>query len=40
MAAERAGITKRVGVHTLRHNSERRIIPSLLVDSSILLHYQ
>jgi site-specific recombinase XerD len=28
MAAARAGITKRVGVHTLRHNSECPIIPS------------
>jgi integrase/recombinase XerD len=28
MAAARAGITKRVGVHTLRHNSESWIIPS------------
>jgi integrase len=39
-AAQTAGIKKRVSPHTLRHNSERRIIPSLLVDSSILLHYQ
>jgi site-specific recombinase XerD len=39
-AAQAAGIKKRVSPHTLRHNSERRIIPSLLVDSSILLHYQ
>ena len=28
IAAARAGITKRVGVHTLRHNSECPIIPS------------
>jgi integrase len=39
-AAEAAGIKKRVSPHTLRHNSERRIIPSLLVDGSILPHYQ
>jgi site-specific recombinase XerD len=31
LAAARAGITKRVGVHTLRHNSESRIIPSHLL---------
>jgi site-specific recombinase XerD len=40
MAAERAGITKRVGVHTLRHNSEHLIIPSPPVDNFILVHYQ
>jgi hypothetical protein len=28
MAAARAGVTKRVGVHTLRHNSECPIIPN------------
>jgi integrase/recombinase XerD len=40
LAARRAGITKRVGVHTLRHNSERRIIPSPLGDNFILVHRQ
>jgi integrase/recombinase XerD len=29
-AAQAAGIDKRVSLHTLRHNSESRIIPSLL----------
>jgi site-specific recombinase XerD len=40
LAAARAGIAKRVGVHTLRHNSERRIIPSPPWDNFILVYNQ
>jgi integrase/recombinase XerD len=40
LAARRAGITKRVGVHTLRHNSERRIIPSPPGDNFIIVPHQ
>ena len=40
LAAGRAGITKRVGVHTLRHNSEDRIIPSPPGDNFILFFHQ
>ena len=39
-AGKAAGLTKHVTVHTLRHNSECRIIPSVAVDNSILFHHQ
>ena len=40
LAAGRAAITKRVGVHTLRHNSERRITPSPSGDNFIIVPHQ
>src|SRR5262249_55256426 len=39
-AAEAAGIKKRVSPHTLRHNSERRIIPTPPWGNFILVHHQ
>ena len=39
-AAEAAGIKKRVSPHTLRHNSEDRIIPSLPGDNIVLVYDQ
>ena len=38
--AQAAGIKKRVSPHTLRHNSEDRIIPNLPRDNFILVHHQ
>jgi len=40
MAAEAAGLGSWVTPHTLRHNSERRIIPSLPGDNFIRACYQ
>jgi site-specific recombinase XerD len=40
MAAARAGITERIGVHTLRHNSERRIIPSRRPEAAGFVRFQ
>jgi site-specific recombinase XerD len=39
-AAREAGIAKRVSPHTLRHNSECRIIPRSLRRNLILIHHQ
>jgi site-specific recombinase XerD len=39
-AVEAAGIKKRVSPHTLRHNSECRIIPRSLRRNLILIHHQ
>jgi integrase/recombinase XerD len=39
-AAQAAGIKKRVSPHTLRHNSERRIIPSGRLEAAGFLRFQ
>jgi integrase/recombinase XerD len=40
LAAAAAGLDKHVTVHTLRHNSEDRIIPSRPGDNFVLVHHQ